>query len=195
MIATFSWIALCTAATIIAAQLLLALPAYFINTYIPQPWHYFVVYQAINIVVLVYNLFVLKRTPWVHNIGCKSLIHLGCARILTAAVALTLVTFLLTVVVCLALSTKQPSSYVWTQLQNSTGWSDGVCFLTGLATPCFMYAGIDASLHLAEECTNPKKTVPRALFSTVIIGFVTALVFSISMCYSIVDLDAMLDTT
>lgn len=72
MIATFSWIALCTAATIIAAQLLLALPAYFISTYIPQAWHYFVVYQVINIVVLVYNLFALKRTPWVHNIGCKS---------------------------------------------------------------------------------------------------------------------------
>lgn len=72
MIATFSWIALCTAATIIAAQLLLALPAYFLSTYIPQAWHYFVVYQAINIVVLIYNLFALKRTPWVHNIGCKS---------------------------------------------------------------------------------------------------------------------------
>ena len=114
---------------------------------------------------------------------------------LISIVALTLATFLITVVVCLTLSTKKSSSYVWTQLQNSTGWSDGVCFLTGLATPCFMYAGIDASLHLAEECTNPKKTVPQALFSTVVIGFVTALVFSIAMCYSIVDLDAMLDTT
>jgi len=80
MIAAFSWVALCTAATIIAAQLLLALPAYFVSTYIPQAWHYFVIYQAINIVVLIYNLLVLKRTPWVHNIGCESSIHPGFQR-------------------------------------------------------------------------------------------------------------------
>lgn len=121
--------------------------------------------------------------------------HFGSGSILIAAVALTLATFLVTVVVCLALSAKQPSSYVWTEVQNSTGWSDGVCFLTGLATPCFMYAGLDASLHLAEECTDAKKTVPRALFSTVAIGFVTGFVFSIAMCYSTADLDAMLNTT
>lgn len=70
-IAVFSWIALCTAATIIAAQALLALPSFFVESYVPQAWHYFLVYQAVNIFCLVYNLFALKRTLWTHDIGCK----------------------------------------------------------------------------------------------------------------------------
>lgn len=34
-----------------------------------------------------------------------------------------------------------------------------------------MYAGLDATMHLAEECEEPRKTVPQALLSTVVIGF------------------------
>lgn len=178
-IAVFSWIALCTAATIIAAQVLLALPAFFVETYTPEAWHYFLVYQTINVFILLYNVVALKRTLWVHDVGF----------------ALTLVTFLVTVVTCLAMSTKQSSSYVWTNFVNNTGWSDGVCFLTGLVTPCFMFAGLDAVLHLAEECSNPRKTVPQALMSTVSIGFLTGFVFSIAMCYSLLNLDDLLNTT
>lgn len=119
---------------------------------------------------------------------------LNMNRQLTDLVALTLTLFVVVTITCLSLSSKQPSRYVWTQFSNSTGWNDGICFLTGLVTPCLMYAGLDATLHLAEECAEPRKVVPRALMSTVSIGFVTAFVFTIAMCYSIVDLDAMLNT-
>ena len=57
-----------------------------------------------------------------------------------------------------------------------------------------MYAGLDAGLHLAETCSEPKRAVPRALMTTVAIGFVTGFAFAIAMCYSISDLDALLDT-
>ena len=67
----FSWIALGAAATILATQMLLALVVYYHAGYVPQAWHYFVVYQAINVVFLLYNLFALAKTPWVHNVGCK----------------------------------------------------------------------------------------------------------------------------
>lgn len=72
-IAAFSWVALCTAATILGAQALLALPQAFVNGYIAQPWHYFMVYQAISVVVLLFNLFGLRRMLWVHDVGCKYL--------------------------------------------------------------------------------------------------------------------------
>jgi choline transport protein len=68
----FSWIALTAAATILGAQMVIALPESFVEGYAPQPWHYFVVYQGINIAMLLYNLFALRVTPWIHNIGCKS---------------------------------------------------------------------------------------------------------------------------
>lgn len=72
-IAAFSWVALCTAATILGAQVLLALPQAFVHNYVAQAWHYFMVYQAINVAVLLFNLFGLKRMLWVHDVGCKCL--------------------------------------------------------------------------------------------------------------------------
>jgi choline transport protein len=68
----FSWIALTAAATILGAQMVIALPESFVEGYTPQPWHYFVVYQGINIAMLLYNLFALRVTPWIHNVGCES---------------------------------------------------------------------------------------------------------------------------
>lgn len=71
-ISMFSWIALTAAATILGAQMVIALPESFVEGYTPQPWHYFIVYQGINIAMLLYNLFALRVTPWIHNIGCES---------------------------------------------------------------------------------------------------------------------------
>lgn len=67
----FSWIALCTAATVISAQLLLALPIQYVDDYKPEAWHYFMVYQALNVTLLLYNLLLLKKTLWIHDIGCE----------------------------------------------------------------------------------------------------------------------------
>lgn len=57
------------------------------------------------------------------------------------------------------------------------------------------YAGIDGAIHLAEECKQPARVVPRALISTLTIGFVTSFVFAISMLYSLQDFDAVLSTS
>lgn len=82
---------------------------------------------------------------------------------------------------------------MWREFVNTSGWSsDGVVFLTGLVNPNFIFSGLDGAIHLAEECTNAAVAVPRALVSTVVIGFVTALVFAIAMCYSYHDFAAVL---
>ena len=70
-ISMFSWIALTAAATILGAQMVIAFPESYVEGYTPQPWHYFVVYQAINIAMLLYNLFAIRVTPWIHNVGCE----------------------------------------------------------------------------------------------------------------------------
>ena len=51
-----------------------------------------------------------------------------------------------------------------------------------------MYAGIDSTLHLTETCENPRKVIPRALMTTVVVGLVTGFGFSVAMCYGITDL-------
>jgi choline transport protein len=67
----FSWITVTAAATILGAQMVIALPEQYVEGYTPQPWHYFVVYQAINVAMLLYNLLAIRVTPWIHNVGCK----------------------------------------------------------------------------------------------------------------------------
>ena len=57
-----------------------------------------------------------------------------------------------------------------------------------------MYAGLDGAIHLAEDCKNAAQAVPRALMSTVAIGFVTSFAFAVSMTYSMSDFDAVLST-
>ncbi|OLN88078.1 Choline transport protein 1 [Colletotrichum chlorophyti] len=67
------------------------------------------------------------------------------------------------------------------------GLQKGIVFLTGLLNPNFIYSGLDGAIHLAEECTHAATTIPRALVSTIVIGFVTASVFSVAMLYSFTD--------
>ncbi|KAH6608591.1 Amino acid transporter [Trichoderma cornu-damae] len=172
MVATVSWI-ICSASVTSITSLCIASIAEFYNGHKATSWQLFLISQALNIVALGYNLFLLKRTQWVHN----------------AAFFLTLSTFVAVSVVCLARGDKQPSSWVWTNFQPSSGWTPAVSFLTGLSTHAYMFGGLDAALHLAEETLDASKTVPKALMSTIGIGFLSGFVFSVAMTYCIPSLD------
>lgn len=57
-----------------------------------------------------------------------------------------------------------------------------------------MFAGLDATLHMAEECLEPAIVVPKSILATIGIGFGTAFSFSVAMAYCITDLDTVLNT-
>lgn len=110
-------------------------------------------------------------------------------------VGLTIALFVISFIAILARSNpKAPNSQVWTAWSNYTGWSDGVCFILGLSTSCFMFIGLDAAMHLAEECTDAARTVPKAVISAIIIGFCTAFPYTIAVLYGITDLDSILSS-
>ncbi|KAF7537119.1 hypothetical protein G7054_g4006 [Neopestalotiopsis clavispora] len=177
----FSWITICSGIAIIGPQLVLGMVAFFDDEYVAQPWHTFLLYQAFNLLVLLYNTFVLRHTLWVH----------------TLALAVSILSFVAILITCVARApTYQESSFVWNTLLNGSGWnSDTVAFLIGLVSPNYMYAGIDGALHLAEECTNAAIVIPRALLSTIIIGFVTSFAFMIAMIYCVQDFDTVVSTS
>ena len=58
-----------------------------------------------------------------------------------------------------------------------------------------MYGGIDAALHLAEECLDAARVVPKAVMCTVLIGFLTAFPYAVVLLYGITDIDAVLADT
>ncbi|OQE43616.1 hypothetical protein PENCOP_c003G06867 [Penicillium coprophilum] len=174
----FSWIAICTGIAIIPAQLIVGIALFYNPDYTPQAWHYFLIYQAINGLVLLYNILLLKRSLWIHDVAFFA----------------TLASFFVITITCLARSSSnyQPSINVWGTFINDSGWSSGgVAFLTGLVTPNYMYAGIDGALHLAEECQNASTVVPRALMSTLLIGFISSFTFMVAMLYCTSDLNAV----
>lgn len=67
----FGWIAISAGVTILIPQLTQGIAIFYDPDYIPKKWHYFMVYQGTNLLVLTYNIFLMKRTPWVHDIGCR----------------------------------------------------------------------------------------------------------------------------
>ncbi|CAG7952332.1 unnamed protein product [Penicillium salamii] len=177
----FSWIAICTGIAIIPAQLITGIAIFYNPAYVPQAWHSFLIYQAINGLVLLYNITLLKRSLWIHDLSF----------------VVTIASFVVIVITCVARSSPnyEPSRAVWGTFLNDSGWSSGgVAFLTGLVTPNYMYAGIDGALHLAEECKNASTVVPRALMSTLSIGFVTSFSFMVAMLYCTHDLDAVVQS-
>ncbi|OQV10176.1 hypothetical protein CLAIMM_14211 [Cladophialophora immunda] len=180
LVSLLSWIAIGSSVTLIPAQQIPALVATYSPSFVQHPWHVFLIYEGVALVVLAYNLFALKRTPWVHEIGF----------------CLTIALFLISFIAILARSSpKAPNSLVWSTWINYTGWSDGVCFILGLSTSCFMFIGLDAATHLAEECTNAGRTVPKAVLGAIIIGFCTAFPYAVAVLYGITDVDAIITST
>lgn len=111
-------------------------------------------------------------------------------------VAVSITSFVIIIIVSVARTGPhfQPTKVVWTTLRNEIGSADGIAFLTGMVNPNYMYAGIDGALHLAEECKNAAVVVPRALMSTITIGFVTSFIFAVVMVYCTNDFDAVVST-
>jgi amino acid transporter len=69
---------------------------------------------------------------------------------------------LVVTVIVLAVMPKSHASnaQVWTEFHNKTGgWSDGVCFMTGLLNGAFAVGVPDCISHLSEEGTEPPSII------------------------------------
>ncbi|TFB00474.1 Choline transport protein [Trichoderma ghanense] len=172
MMATVSWV-ICSASVASITSLCIASIAEFYGGYKASNWQLFLISQGLNIFALGYNLFLMKKTGWLHN----------------AAFFLTLSTFLVICIVCLARADKQSSTWVWANFEPSSGWPPAVSFFVGLSTHAYMFGGLDSALHLAEETLDASKMVPKALMSTIGIGFFSGFAFSVAMTYCIPSLD------
>jgi choline transport protein len=112
--------------------------------------------------------------------------------LLTSPVILSIVSFVTITVTCLALQhDKATSSYVWLHYSDSSGWSTGTQFLIALSAPAISFAPIDGAIHLTKEVKAPSRAIPQTIVAALAISFVTALVFTLAMLYSISDFDAL----
>ena len=180
MINIFSWLAIIASVCVILPQIALGIAVYWNPTYIPQKWQYFLIFQASNLLILAYNIGIMRRAPWTHTFG----------------LVFSLLCFFTFWIACLAMaSPKAPADEVWTLFVNEgTGWPNGVVFLVGIVNPNFGFVGIDGAVHLAEDAINAATAVPWALVAGVGIGFLTAFPFVVAMFYCINDVNAILES-
>ncbi|KAL2839269.1 amino acid transporter [Aspergillus pseudoustus] len=177
ILSLFSWLAIGVSVTIVSSQQLLALVSTGTSGFEVKRWHVFFCYEGFALLSVLYNTLLLKRNPWTHNIGF----------------ALTIVLFLVAFISLLVRANpKQSHEFVWDTLLNFTGWPDGVCFLIGLSTSCYMYIGVDASMHMAEECSNPERAVPRTMVGAIGIGFTTGFAYAVAQVYAIYNVEEIM---
>lgn len=71
--AVFAWITLAASIALAATQALMAIVIRWQPGYVSAPWHYFLVYQLFNALMVAYNVFLTGKTLWVYNVGCMFL--------------------------------------------------------------------------------------------------------------------------
>lgn len=88
------------------------------------------------------------------------------ARLQTVYIILNLL-LVFAIIVAIPASTpdgfKNTASYAFSGFVNETQWPDGFSFVLGFLGPLWVICAFDSSLHMSEETTNAKKSVPMAL--------------------------------
>ncbi|KAF2713688.1 choline transport protein [Pleomassaria siparia CBS 279.74] len=172
----FGWLFDLASITQIVSNVVVELYAIFHPDLVIEPWHVYVAYILITLLVTSVVIFANGTIPILNHAGLTLVILGG----------------LVTVVVLAAMPDVHAShNFVWKDFVNITGWGNGVAFLTGVLNGAFTIGTVDAITHLAEELPNPSVDLPKGIFAQVGLGFITAFLFGISLFYSISDLSAV----
>ena len=144
-----------------------------------QSWHVFLGYQAVNTFAFIFNCYG-RSLPFVSEVTLYT----------------SLVSFLVALIVVPAKApTHQEAKFVFANFVNNTGWSNnGIAFIVGLVNTNWAFACLDCATHMAEEVQRPERMVPIAIMGTVGIGLITSWFYSISMFFSMQDLNGLFNT-
>ena len=141
-------------------------------------WHVFIVYEAVNVLLLFFNIYE-RPLP----------------ALSTGTLYTSLASFAIIIITVLSMHKGDFASaeFVFVEFNNGTGWSSaGIAFIVGLINPNWSFSCLDAATHIAEESLNPAVQVPQAIIGTVIVGFITAFTYCIAIFFCIRNLDDIL---
>lgn len=71
MINTFGWISSVAGFIAPFPNIVATLVSLWDSSYVVEQWHVFLMYQVVNVIFTAYNIYLLKRTEWVMNVGCE----------------------------------------------------------------------------------------------------------------------------
>ncbi|KAK2802213.1 hypothetical protein FQN51_004895 [Onygenales sp. PD_10] len=154
----------------VAAHFILGQANLVFPNYTIQRWHSCLVAYAVILFATVVNIW-----------GARLL-----NRISRAILIWNIASFVVVVVTLLATNDhKQPASFVFQDFQNFTGFGPAMAAILGILQSCFGMCCYDAPAHMTEEMKNASKEAPKAIILSVVIGTITGLVFLITLCFCI----------
>ncbi|KAF2004153.1 amino acid transporter-like protein [Amniculicola lignicola CBS 123094] len=129
--------------TLIQGLLVLNYPSYHF-----QRWHGTLLFIAVLTFGLIVNTWLGRLLP----------------RIESLTLLLYVMGFVAVLVTLVYLAPHKSASEVFTTFQNLGGWNSmGLSFFVGFITTMGSFLGIDGADHIAEECQDAQRVVPRAM--------------------------------
>jgi choline transport protein len=106
----------------IPANVTVQMYAHYHTDFVVAPWHSFFAFVMITWLCVAFVIFCNRLIPHLQYVGMALIICGGLTTIIVVAVMP---------------SEHASNSFVWRDFQNTTGWSDGVCFLIGVLNGAF----------------------------------------------------------
>ncbi|KAI5367353.1 Putative amino acid/polyamine transporter I, amino acid permease [Septoria linicola] len=127
------------------------------------------------------------------NVWGSKLLNKGSQMFL----ALNISSFVIVVVTILVMNgDRRPSSFVFSDFVNLTGWPPAYTALLGILQASYGMCCYDSASRMTEEIKDSRRQAPRAIVMSVYIGFVTGFVFLIAASYSMsADIDTIAGTS
>ncbi|KZV95062.1 putative amino acid transporter [Exidia glandulosa HHB12029] len=160
----------------IPANVIIQMYAVYHPDFAQQPWHIYLTYVLVTWFCVAVVVWGNRFMPMLQTFGLFVVCIGGPVTIIVLAAMP---------------KTHASHSFVWTDFQNVTGWSNGGAFLAGVLNGAFTIGTPDSVTHMAEELPHPRKDMPKAIFAQLGLGCITAFCFAVALMYSITDLDAV----
>ncbi|OJJ45576.1 hypothetical protein ASPZODRAFT_133415 [Penicilliopsis zonata CBS 506.65] len=179
-----AWILGAASMSAILGQQTVSMYALMHPEYTVHAWHVFISFVLSTWLCCCVVLFMNRALPHIGNIGMFFILS----------------GVLITIIVCAVMPHVNGVPYatnaqVWTDWQNSTGYSsNGFVFVAGMLNGAYSVGTPDCSSHLAEEIPKPSRNIPKAVLAQMAVGFITGLLYMIAIFYSIRSLDDVINS-
>lgn len=176
---TLAWIATVTTETLFAGTMLQGLIILDYPDYDPKNWQGTLFTWLVISVCVFINAVIPGALP----------------RIELVTVVFHVAGFIAIVATLWSCGSHNSASFVFTTSLNEGGWStQGLSYCVGFLGNVATFVGADASVHLAEEVSNPSLNIPRAITASMILNGIVGFVMMITLLFALGDVKAVLNS-
>lgn len=150
------------------------------SNYNPQAWHGTLLVIAVVTFAIIFNTAMAKQLPIIEIIIL--VIHIfGLFAIIIPLLVMA--------------PSKNNARVALLDFFNGGNWPTvGLATMIGLLTPLGSMLGFDCAVHMSEEIRDASDTLPRSIFWGVVVNIVLGYVAVLTLCFTITDPSAILDT-